>query len=288
MARRCNYEVSDECLQRMQLAGKVLEAYRRPDGKTLTINDAYPLAPDGLLASMGMDASSAPRRTLLKQGGLAVFRGGKFYAAMDVSNYTGRFSHYHAGKNAFILYFDGEAFIDDAGCCNYDDSRFRSCKQGEAHSSLLVDGFSDGRSFSVYGFDCYPELAFDDWSEDTFSATETSCVPAWKGVSFQRTMECSDNGIVLKDEIISDTEHVYALLFTLAPGISVNIVNSRKFLLQGAKNAISVEVLSEDACCTLTPAVSHQSDPSKEIMQLRVTFAAAKDLQSKMTFGLER
>ena len=285
MARRRNCKVTGECLQRMELAAKVLEAYRRPDGKTLTINDAYPLAPDGLLASMGIDISSPPRHTLLDQGGLAVFRGAKFYAAMDVSNFTGKFSHYHAGKNAFILYYDGEAFIDDPGCCNYDDSRFRSCKQGEAHSSLLVDGFSDARSFSVYGFDCYPELDLDSWKGDIFSATETSSVPAWNGVSFKRTMECGDAGIVLNDNVTCDAEHAYTLLFTLAPGIKVKIVNASQLLLEGAKNTVKFEVFSKDACCSLLPATSYQSDPSRESMQLRISFAPAKTLSSRISFS---
>ena len=286
MAQRFSCSVDAECRQRMQLAGEVLQAYRRPDGLTLTVNDAYPLASDALLESLEMDVSAARRFALLKQGGLAVFNGEKFYAALDVSNYTGKFSHYHGGKNALILYCGGEAFIDDPGCCNYDDPRFRACKQGGAHSSLLVDDCPDAHSFSVYGFDQYPELEFGDWDQNEFSARETSNVPAWKGVVFQRTLECNDKGVVLKDKVTADAEHRYTLLFTLAPGIKVDVLDRGRLLLLGRKNKLQMRLSDASCKLTLIPAANYQSDPFKETMQLQFEFGSRAGLESTISFSM--
>ncbi|MBO4512055.1 MAG: heparinase II/III family protein [Victivallales bacterium] len=284
-AQRFGYDMDTECKARIHLAGEALQAYRRPDGLTLTINDAYPLASDALLASLGMEASATKRFTLLKQGGLAVFNGEIFYAALDVSNYTGMFSHYHGGKNALVLYCGGEAFIDDPGCCNYDDPRFRACKQGEVHSSLLVDDCPDAHSFSVYGFDAYPELEFGDWSQNVFSAKESSNVPAWDGVIFQRTMECGDECIILKDNVSAPAKHKYTLLFILAPGIKATFFSSDKILLAGKKHTLQMEI-SAPAALSILPTASYQSDPSKEILQLQLAFEPSASLETRIIFTI--
>lgn len=284
MAERFGHTLGAESARRLRSAGDVLNIYRRPDGFTLTINDAYPLASNALLESMGMNIAEPERYALLEQGGLAVFNGGKFYTALDVSNYTGRFSHYHAGKNAFILYYDGEAFIDDPGCSNYDDPRFRSCKQGDVHSSLLVDGAPDAHSFSVYGFDKVPELNFDKWQGSRFTSVETSEADEWQGVKFERSIECSDSEIILTDVISADREHEYTLLFTMSPAIRLEIKDRYRFLLKSEKNTVEMILKNNDCKTFVIPAVSFQSDPSEEILQLRVQFPSSRNIRSVIIF----
>ena len=284
MAERFNYTLDAECVRRLRSAGDVLNIYRRPDGFSLTINDAYPLASNALLESMGVNISNPERYALLEQGGLAIFNSKKFYAALDVSNYTGQFSHYHAGKNAFILYYNGDAFLDDPGCSNYDDPRFRSCKQGNVHSSLLVDGAPDAHSFSVYGFDKVPELKFTKWQGNKFTAVETSSVDEWQDVEFERSIECSDSEIVLTDTISGDREHIYTLLFTMSPSVYVELKDKSTIWLRNGKNSVEIKLLASDCKVFIVPATSYQSDPSKEIMQLRLQFSPAKNIRSVIIF----
>ena len=284
MAERFNYTLDAECVRRLRSAGDVLNIYRRPDGFSLTINDAYPLASNALLESMGVNIINPERYALLEQGGLAIFNSKKFYAALDVSNYTGRFSHYHAGKNALILYHNGDAFLDDPGCSNYDDPRFRSCKQGNVHSSLLVDGVPDAHSFSVYGFDKVPELRFSKWQENKFTSVETSEVDEWQNVEFERSIECSDSEIVLTDTISGDREHVYTLLFTMSPSVYVELKDKNTIRLKNGRNSVEMKLQTSDCKVLIVPAISYQSDPSKEIMQLRLQFTSAKAVHSVIVF----
>ncbi|MBR4663596.1 MAG: hypothetical protein IKO93_06960, partial [Lentisphaeria bacterium] len=88
LAERLGRPIPAEASERIRKAGQVLNAYRRPDGRTLAINDSYPLGADALLESLGIDPVDPPRHTWLKDGGLAVFQGRKLYTALDCSGYT--------------------------------------------------------------------------------------------------------------------------------------------------------------------------------------------------------
>ena len=269
LAERLGRPVPAEAAERIRKAGMVLNAYRRPDGRTLAINDAYPLGADALLESLGIDPAEPPRHTWLKNGGLAVFQGKKLYAALDCSGYTGEFSHYHAGKNSLMVYAGKQAVIDDPGCCNYDDPRFRSCKQGEVHSSLLVDGVSDAHSFSIYGFDRWPEVLGQDWTDDHIVAAETSNQPEWQGVSWIRQLECADSSLTVTDIVTGEKEHEYTFHFVLAPDVSVELKSAAELILTAGTEKLKMS-FNADAAVSVEPAVNFQTDPSRETLRIVV------------------
>ncbi len=282
-AKLFGMEFDPEAERRFKLAGQVLATYRRPDGKTLVINDAYPLLPDGLLESMGINAEAQPKTSYLGLGGLAVWRGERLYAALDVSSFTGKFSHYHGGKNAITIFVDGEPFLDDPGCCNYDDSSFRTCKQAVVHSTMLVDNEPEGHSFSLYGWDSYPEFELAPWEDNRFSALLRSNTPAWKDVEWRRTMECDEAALTLKDQVKASNAHAYDFRFTMAPGITVT-ANEGAFLLSNGKNTLKMTIAAKDYTWELADGENYQTDPALPIKQLRIRFEGKANLENAIAF----
>jgi len=285
LADRLGHPLVPEALERVNNAGKVLNAYRRPDGRTLAVNDAYPLDADALLESMGIDPAAPEKYTLLKEAGVAVFQGKKFYAALDTSGYTGQFSHYHAGKNALTLYVNGLPFIDDPGCCNYDDPRFRGCKQGEQHSSMLIDGVSDAHSFSIYGFDAYPQVQCGNWHDGVISAVETSSCPQWQGVSWKRTLVCQDAALTVIDNVTAKEAKECTFNFVLAPDVSVKIISGTELHLINGGTVVGMR-FANAAAVKIVPAVNFQTDPSRETLRISVTLPDAPEVELKTEIQL--
>ena len=214
-------------LRRKRFAAAVaaLNACRRPDGLTLTINDSYAFNPDALLTSLP-HSDAAADCTVLKPGGVAAARCGDCYAALDVSEFTGECSHYHGGKNSPVILWRGKAFLEETGCSHYDLPQFPRCKQSSWHSSLLVDGAGDAHAVGLYGFDGWATLSCDDaWREEpdgsrSISATETSNVPAWNGIVWRRRLTLDAAEIELSDHVDGDGKrHDFTLLFVLAPEV---------------------------------------------------------------------
>lgn len=286
-AKLFNAPLDAEAERRFKLAGEVLATYRRPDGRTLVFNDAYPLHPAGLLESMGIDVKAQPKKSLLDQGGLAVWRGEKLYAALDVSSFTGQFSHYHAGKNALIVFLNERPFIDDPGCCNYDSPSFRGCKQATAHSSMMVDGTPDAHSFSLYGWDSNPELELSPWEDNKFSALLTSSTPEWAGVKWRRTMVCGEDGLDLRDEVTADKPHDYEFHFTAAPGISVD-VDGKTICLRNSEMALKLFPQSDDCEISVVDAENYQTDPALPIKQVRILFKNKTNLDCTIQMRSEK
>ena len=217
--------------ERFAAAVAAMNGCRRPDGLTLTINDSYTFNPDALLASLPPAVTAPAACSVLQPGGMATGRCGDCYAAMDVSEFTGGCSHYHGGKNAPVVLWRGRAFLEEVGCPNYDLPQYQQCKQSSRHSSLLVDGAGDAHAFGLYGFDSWATLTYDNawWEEPdgrkSINATETSNVPAWQGIVWQRRLTLGPSGIELNDRIDGDgNHHDFTLLFVLTPEVAASRV----------------------------------------------------------------
>ena len=287
-ARRFGTPLAPQAEERFRQAAQVLAAYRRPDGRTLVINDAYPLLPDGLLESMGIDPQEQPKTTFLQPGGLAVWRGRRLYAALDVSSFTGEFSHYHGGKNALTLFVDSLPFLDDPGCCNYDDPRFRACKQADAHGSLLVEGTPDAHSFSLCGWDSHPQFTFAPWKEGRFQATMTSSTPQWKGVAWTRTLTAQEDALLLEDAILGLEGRACELRFTAAPGVRVTSTPEGFLLSREEGPQLRMEIsASLPPEKRLLDGENFQTDPALPVTQMALSFPAGEaEIHARLRFAL--
>lgn len=161
---------------------------------------------------------------LFPDAGISVFRKEGIFLLFDASPFTGRASHYHAGKNAFTLWVKGKPFFVDSGCCSYDNELYSTWyRTGQAHSSLLVDGQADGqlRAFCDFATHATPQLA--PWSHaadgaDTTSSALTSTTPAWEGVVWTRTMRVGvEKRIEICDCVRSRRQVQLSFIFNLHP-----------------------------------------------------------------------
>ncbi len=286
LGKRLGVAMEPTAEERFRAAARVLASYRRPDGRLLVFNDAYPLEPDPLLESLGIAVAELPKTTILEYGGLAVWRSEGFYAALDVSDFTGEFSHYHGGKNALVLFKGKEALLDDPGCCNYDDPRFRQCKQADCHSSLLVDNAPDSHNYSLYGFDTHSTMQFGAWQGDAFQSRMTSTTSEWSDVAWTRSIQCAVDRVELTDTIVAGKPHDYSLQFTLAPEVRAAVKNNSQVILYKRDMNIVMK-LSADAPFELSviPGENFQTDPALPIQQLRVVFKGVQNLRLTTVFA---
>lgn len=286
LAARRGDAVAPEVLARFEAAKRALFAYRRADGLALTINDSYQYDATPLAESLGAE-NAVNAFAVLKPGGLAVGNIGDCYAAMDVSNFIGEFSHYHGGKNSPVIMWKKEAFLEDAGCPSYDDADFSNCRRSDWHTTLLVDSVGDTHAYSMYGFDRWAELEYDDqWQENadqswSFASTLTSNNDNWQDVKWQRKIVLSDHRATLVDKVDSGNQtHVYTLLYTLAPGVEVNELqtNCRWQLKKGGLQA-ELRIDSNSIKCSRLVEISNcQQRIARKALQLQVEFAMQADL----------
>jgi len=214
-----------------------------PEGETVVINDGYPARTSALLRSVGFPPGAGGEEEALSfpDAGIAVLRRKGLFLLFDASRFTGRASHYHAGKNAFILWVAGRPFFVDSGCCPYDDELFTKWyKLGAAHSSMQVDGQADGHLAGYCDFESFAKPSLSAWSLSrenaaTVSSTLTSTVPAWRGVRWTRTVEVTKkDDVVIFDRVESSREVSLSFVFNLHPEVSVALADSRAILRNGA------------------------------------------------------
>ena len=293
LASRRGETIPPEVTTRFEEAKTALSAYRRPDGLALTVNDSYQYNASALAESLGgIPARDTP--IVLKPGGLAAGRVGNCYTAIDVSNFIGEFSHYHGGKNSPILMWQQEAFLEDCGCPSYDAEEFADCRRPDWHSTLLVDNIGDARAYSMYGFDRWAELEYaDSWRKNpdrsySFDSTLTSNNVKWNDIIWHRKFTLSAHGLQLDDTVrnSSGTKHTYTMLFTLAPGVSVETLSPVEWLLKkhNLSCRMSLQSAASIAEVRFREIKNCQQRTPRMTVQIQIEFAPALELQEVVRF----
>lgn len=291
IARMRGEDIAPEISMRFAKAGEVLACCGRSDGKSLTINDSYQYDAFPLIASLGSTVK-APDFAVIKPGGLAVASSGNIYVAVDVSSFTGEFSHYHGGKNSLVLLWNGIPFLEETGCPSYDRPEFPLCKRSDHHSTLLIDNTGDSHQFGLYGFDNWAETEYDDhWTESAgrryFSSVLTSNLPEWNGVSWKRTVGVHEKGIQITDQVRCDSKsHHFRLLFCLAPDVTV-IQNGQYFQLSCRGENCIFSIKNPDATLSLRKIVNCQQPQPRNTLQIQADFGSGKTLECISEFSFE-
>lgn len=229
--------ISRDALARFGKACTVCGYLRNPDGFSCVLNDGYPLDMDVFLETL------PPRRSeetdFLQDAGLAFIREDGIFALLDASPMPGKISHYHGGKNAVTLWFDGKPFIVDSGCCDYDNPAFREWyKKSEAHSSLLVDGFGDSRQLGSCGWEYGAETILSRSDLRTYTGKVSS--PAWSGLVWTREMEKKGHSICLYESV--SRKAGLEFVFVLHPDVNAEIAG-KQVLLRNGDVSISVDTM---------------------------------------------
>jgi hypothetical protein len=227
LAETCGRQLCAEAHPLLSSAVKFLRAIRQPDGRTPVVDDGYPSAVDPFLETIPsrfQDTTSLPPTRFYPDAGFAIWSSGKDYLMLDGTIFTGKSSHFHAGKNAPTIWKNGQPLLIDSGCCSYDDPLFETWyKRGESHSSLLIDGVGDGFNRSAYHWVEYPEIKCSGWEDRGAShylqSTLTSNVPAWNGIEWKRSfsIEKSSGRITMEDRVTGASGKSLEFVFNFHP-----------------------------------------------------------------------
>ena len=226
-------------------AAEFIRSMQQPDGCSTVIDDGYALflspflksLPTNILAS---DKARAQAVSYYPDAQLGFYRDAERYVCFDASLNPGRFSHYHAGKNAFTYFCGQEPIFIDSGCCSYDDPVFSDYKQADSHSALLVNNAGDGVFDGLYYCPDYTTPECSGWRNNEITAKISSTVAEWQDITWTRTLKVKNKGLELSDEVetISGTEKEFTFIFNLHPNIQSEIINSNQVLLKGNKGKL--------------------------------------------------
>jgi hypothetical protein len=230
------FEVSPRHEAVLAAAVGFLSAMQTPDGNSLVINDGYSLNLKPLQASFPKKLlASTPQKDIFYKGAnLAFYRDDDFYFCLDASTNMGKFSHFHAGKNAVTIFCHGQPFLVDSNCCSYDDPKFAFYKDAQRHSTLLVDGVGESVFYGLYDCPFSPTVKIDAWQDDKIVSALTSQVEQWKSVIWTRTVKIGSGCIQITDEICN-SHHAgknYSFLFNLHPQVEVKKLKDKEFFLK--------------------------------------------------------
>lgn len=225
LADKYDLPLAPEAFERFKACARAARVLCRPDGRAVVLNDGCNLDMAAFTAVLPeYQDEKASEHILLDNNNIAVWKTPDWYMLLDMSHFTGKFSHYHAGKNGLNIWYKNRPFITDSGCCDYDAPEFKGYfKNGEAHASMLVDGMGDGKVQGTYNWIHYAELKVTPWQENTIIGTLTSTVPNWNGITWSRKVHAADNRIVIADKITADKEHQYEFIYPLHPDCTVEI-----------------------------------------------------------------
>ncbi len=225
LAANYRFKLTPEALETLHRAYKVCRQLCQPDGNSVVIDDGYSLNMDVFLSSFGPAFRAEERpEFVLPASKMAFHRDEKYFAILDASPSIGKYSHYHGGKNAVTLWFDGQPFCVDSGCCNYDDPDFAAWfKQPQAHSTLLVDGQGESLLSGRYDWQYLPEISLGEWNAGSIEAELTSGAPCWNGAAWRRRLTIGD-GIEISDRVSLPEARQLEFIFNLHPGVEVEIM----------------------------------------------------------------
>lgn len=230
LSKRYGFPLDADMESRLRLHAVFLNAVSDPGGHSVALNDAYPVPTSRFMKSLHfLGDALAPRETVFfPDAGIAVLRRSDLFFLFDASVFTGRMSHYHAGKNAPILWAGDKPFFVDSGCCSYDDERVSAWyRAARAHSTLLVDGEGDGNLISIYEFTNHATLRCDGWKHGTdgsmrIAAALQSDAPSWKDIVWSRTIAVKgQNRVEIADRVDSPRAVQWTFIFNLHPDVEV-------------------------------------------------------------------
>ncbi len=272
-------DISAEARDMLAKAFRICRGFRQPNGFSIVLNDGYSLDMSGLLASVGEDCvSDGP--FLLPDSGMAFYHSPKIFAFLDASPCLGKYSHHHGGKNAVTLWFAGQAFLVDSGCCSYDDPDFWGWyKLPEAHSTLLLNGEGDAELKGRYEWVRTQEYRLQNaWQDNSIECASD----IWR----RRMTVNAPSEVILDDHVqVPETADI-ELLFVLHPNVKVHLEENR-VVLQHEQTRVLLNWKANTAVTwKLSPGKCFIEDSSVPSQRLHLC-AKTADLSLRTTWRLD-
>jgi Heparinase II/III-like protein/Heparinase II/III N-terminus len=193
---------------------------------SLRTGSLYALASHVLQLPAGAGEHAQKPISLLRESGLAVLRAGDasvVFSAMP-NGLGGKGSHTHCDKLSFVLRLGvNEVFCDSGSRCYTRSADRRNLDRStQAHNTLVIDGADQNRipSDPQMLFQCGNEAAVSDITiteGDEISARASHEGYARLGIGHQRTVQLSEQWLLLTDEVSGAAQHALALRFVLGP-----------------------------------------------------------------------
>ena len=246
LSEKYGFKLAAEAVERFHKAAAATRLVCRPDNRATVLNDGCNLDFQPFIATLPVtENSEIPEHAFLENNRIAIWNSQNWHVLMDMSHFTGQFTHYHAGKNALNVWYKNLPFILDSGCCDYDAPEFKAYfKNGEAHASMLVDGMGDGRVQGTYDWINYATLSATPWQNKCISGYLTTTVPAWAGVKWERTLATGNGYPEIIDNVTADKVHQYEFIYPLHPdttadfnGNQIKLRNKNEELLMTFQSA---------------------------------------------------
>lgn len=282
LAQRYGFELKPTTKAVLEKAFLACHALTQPDGRMIVINDGYTLNSSAFLDTFPVSAC-LPSRVLLSKAQIAVNRSDSWFTTLDSSPFTGKYSHYHAGKNAVTIWFEQHPFVIESNCCSYDLPDFSEWhKQAQAHSTLLVNEQGDGILNGRY--------SWSSWADTRMTQIEKSCVagslfspaPGWEGVRWTRYLQ-NTRDVLIRDHVETDRKKNMKFLFILHPDVLVEIKSDRIIL----KNHVGIQLKwqsSSPVTWELLPGKVFLNGTSQPSQRLAAT-VEAKNFQWEINFS---
>ena len=222
-----------EAQERLNKAYDICRLLQLPDGMTPVISDGYPLDMNVFMRTLpGKDCFEGETAAVLPDAAMAIRKNAGDFVFFDCSRCLRKFAHYHAGKQAVTLWFNGKPFVEEGGCCNYDDPAFAEFfKTAEAHATLLIDDKGDSELQGRY---CWlssgsPELK--EWQNNHIESIMTA--PRWGDTVWTRHIAVADEKVEIADRISHNGNKKWKLLFPLAPEVTIQNSGDKLLLCNG-------------------------------------------------------
>lgn len=230
--QQINMPLETAALERLEKAYDFCRLIKLPNGMTPVISDGYPLDMDVFMNTLPPKAPVAGEQlVLLPHAEMAIRKSNDEFALLDCSRCLSKFAHYHAGKQAVTLWFGGKPFVEEGGCCNYDDPAFAEFfKTARAHATLLIDNRGDSALHGRYCWLNHCTCQLTPWQDHTITTTMTA-PEQWGDTVWERQLYLNDGVAEITDKITRCDGKSWSLLFPLAPEVEVQMRDG-KFILR--------------------------------------------------------
>jgi hypothetical protein len=193
---------------------------------SLRTGSLYALASHLLQLPAGAGERAQKPISVLRESGLAVLRAGDasvVFSAMP-NGLGGKGSHTHCDKLSIVLRLGvNEVFCDSGSRCYTRSADRRNLDRStRAHNTLVIDGADQNTipSDPQTLFQCGNEAAVSDITitqGDEISARASHAGYARLGIGHQRTVQLSEQCLLLTDEVSGAAQHALDLRFVLGP-----------------------------------------------------------------------
>ena len=163
----------------------------------------------------------------LSESGYRKFENQDFELLMDVGNIAPDYqpAHAHCDTFSFVLYIHGKPFIVDTGTSTYQNNQIRQKERStSAHNTVQIGDFEQSEMWSSFrvGRRAKAKILFENEQEITASHDGYQRL----GFIHERSFQFENQGIIIQDKIIGETNYAQKSYLHFHPEIEIEIIEN--------------------------------------------------------------